>query len=210
MTETFMKNRTMDRKSFLKTLGKAGVCACAAAGGLRTALALDPSQAKPGDVTPERAVKRMEFADHWVKRFFDVLDQTTDAESRKKLMMANGKTCFREWIQETKQEIKPVSFEQWAQKAAQESKREGLRVEGNVIYFEFDSSAETGQASPEGICLCPMVESKPAGMSPTYCLCSVGYVQEMHELRFGRKAEVELLDSVLMGGKRCRFKITVL
>lgn len=204
-----MKNRTMDRKSFLKSLGKAGVCACAAAGGLRTALALAPDQAKPGDATPERAVKRMEFADHWVKRFFDVLDQTIDTESRKKLMMANGKTCFREWIQETKQEIKPVSFEQWAQKAAQESKREGLRVEGNVIYFEFDSSAETGQASPEGICLCPMVESKPAGMSPTYCLCSVGYVQEMHELRFGRKAEVELLDSVLMGGKRCRFKITV-
>jgi len=204
-----MKNGAMDRKSFLKSIGKAGACACAAAGGLRTALALPPDQAKPGDVTPERAVKRMEFVDHWVKRFFDVLDQTIDPESRKKLMMANGKTCFREWIQETKQEIKPISFEQWAEKAAKDPKREGLRVEGNVIYFEFTGSAETGQESPEGICLCPMVESKPAGMSATYCLCSVGYVKEMHELRFGRKAEVELLDSVLMGGKRCQFKITV-
>jgi Family of unknown function (DUF6144) len=172
-------------------------------------LALAPDQAKPGDATPERAVKRMEFADHWVKRFFDVLDQTIDAESRRKLMMANGKTCFREWIQETKQEIKPINFEQWAEKAANDPKREGLRVEGNIIYFQFTGSAETGQESPEGICLCPMVESKPAGMSPTYCLCSVGYVQEMHELRFGRKAEVELLDSVLRGGKRCQFKITV-
>jgi hypothetical protein len=199
----------MDRKSFLKSIGKAGVCACAAAGGLRQALALTPEQAKPGDKTPERAVKRMEFADHWVKRFFDVMDQTLDEESRRKLMMTNGKTCLREWIQESKQEIKPTSFEQWAEKAAQNPKREGLRVEGNVIYFEFDSSAETGEASAEGICLCPLVESKPAGMSPTYCLCSLGYVKEMHELRFGRKAEVELLDSVLRGGKRCRFKITV-
>ena len=204
-----MKNGTMDRKSFLKSLGRAGACACAAAGGLRAALALPTGQTKPGDKTPERAVKRMEFADHWVKRFFDVLDQTIDAESRRKLMMTNGRTCFREWIQETKQEIKPINFEQWAEKVAKGPKREGLKVEGNVIYYQFDSSAETGQESPEGICLCSLVESKPAGMSQTYCLCSVGYVKEMNELRFGRKAEVELVDSVLMGGKRCRFKITM-
>jgi Family of unknown function (DUF6144) len=204
-----MKTGTMDRKSFLKSLGKAGVCACAAAGGLRTALAFAPDQAKPGDSKPERAVKRMEFAAHWVKRFFDVMDGTLDLESRQKLMMANGKKCFREWIEETKQEIKPVNFEQWAEKTAKGPKREGLKVEGNVIHFEFTGSAETGKASPEGICLCPMVESKPAGMSATYCLCSLGYVKEMHELRFGRKAEVELLDSVLKGGKRCKFKITV-
>jgi hypothetical protein len=31
----------------------------------------------------------------------------------------------------------------------------------------------------------------------------------MHEMRFGRPVEVELLDSVLRGGKRCKFKITV-
>ena len=204
-----MNKGTMDRKSFLRSIGKAGVYACTAAGGLRAALGLPPVQSKPGDKTPERAVKRMEFADHWVKRFFDVLDRTLDETSRRNLMLANGKTCLREWIQESKQEIKPVSFEQWAEKVAKDPKREGLKVEGNVISFQFDSSVETGQESAEGICLCPLVESKPAGMSPTYCLCSVGYVQEMHELRFGRKAEVELLDSVLMGGKWCRFKITL-
>jgi predicted hydrocarbon binding protein len=55
-----------------------------------------------------------------------------------------------------------------------------------------------------------MVESKPEGMSATYCHCSVGYVQKMNELKFGRSVDVELIDSVLMGGKRCKFKITVL
>jgi len=44
---------------------------------------------------------------------------------------------------------------------------------------------------------------------PAFCLCSVGYVKEMHERTFGRSCEVELLDSVLYGGKRCRFRITV-
>jgi hypothetical protein len=211
-TEELMKNEVMDRKSFLKSLGKAGACAgaCACAAGLRAALALEPGQAKPGDQTPERAVKRMEFSDMWVKRLFAVMDQTLDASSRTKLMMANGKTCYRDWIRDSKQEISQVDFAIWAERAAKAANRDDLRVEGNVIYFQYQSSAETGQASPEGVCLCPMVESKPAGLSPTYCLCSVGYVKEMHELRFGRRVEVELLDSALMGGKRCKFKITVL
>jgi len=206
-----MNKGTMDRKSFLTSLGKAGACAgaCAAAGGLRAALALEPGQAKPGDKTPERAVKRMEFSDAWVKRFFDVMDQTLDAASRTKLMMANGRTCYRDWIRDSKQETRQVDFATWAERA-KAANRDDLKVEGNVIYFQYQSSAETGQASPEGVCLCPMVESKPAGLSPTYCLCSVGYVKEMHELRFGRKAEVELLDSVIRGGKRCKFKVTVL
>jgi hypothetical protein len=89
-------------------------------------------------------------------------------------------------------------------------KRDDLSIDGNVIWYRFSSSAETGEASPEGVCLCPLAESKPAGMSTTYCYCSVGYVKESFELRFDRKVDVELTDSVLKGGKRCSFKITVI
>jgi hypothetical protein len=46
-------------------------------------------------------------------------------------------------------------------------------------------------------------------ISPTYCHCSVGYVKEMHERMFGKPVAAELEDSVLRGGRRCRFKITV-
>jgi len=88
-------------------------------------------------------------------------------------------------------------------------KDDTYRVEGNTICVQFTSAAESGQPSKEGACLCPFVESKPAGLSPTCCFCSVGYVKVMHEMRLGRPVEVELLDSVLKGGKRCRFKITV-
>lgn len=200
----------MDRKEFFKTAGKLGIgaCFCGAAGGLGTALAGIPGQVQPGDKTAERAVKRMEFADIWIKRFFDVMDKTLDEETRAKLMSLNGKTCFDDWIRESKQEITPVAFEEWAKKAA-ERKEDGFKVEGNVIHYQYNGSAETGGAVEAGICLCPMVESMPAGLSPTYCHCSVGYVKEMFELRFNRKVDVELLDSVLRGGKRCKFKITV-
>jgi len=205
-----MIDEAIDRKQFLKSVGKAGVCACAAAAGLRTALGQTVVPPKPGDKTAERAVKRLEFADHWVKRFFDILDQTVDAETRKKLMVANGRACYCDWIRESKQTIKPVDFETWAEKANKGKKQEGFRIDGRVIHFQYNTSAETGAAASQGVCLCPMVESKPAGMSATYCLCSTGYVKEMHELLFGRKVDVELVDSVLRGGNRCRFKITVL
>ena len=34
-------------------------------------------------------------------------------------------------------------------------------------------------------------------------------LNEMHERILGRPVEVEIVDSVLRGGKRCKFKMTV-
>jgi hypothetical protein len=199
----------MDRKSFLKSAGTFCVGSCLCVAGLHKALAQDSTDVKPGAATPERAVKRMEFADGWIRRFMGALDGTLDPAARKKVMMANGKSCFSEWIQ-SQGGVRSVAFDAWADRVREHPPADGsVRVEGHTIYFEYTSSAETGQDSPEGVCLCPMVESKPTGLSPTYCLCSVGYVKEMHEQRFGRRCDVELLDSVLRGGQRCRFKITV-
>jgi len=206
-----MKKTPINRKEFFRTAGRLGfgACLCGAAGGLGTALAGIQAQPQPGEKTKERAVKRMEFADTWLKRFFDVFDQTLDEGTRKKLMMLNGKTCYRDWIKETKQEIKPLVFEEWAKRVAAGAPRSDLKVEGNVIHYQYNGSAETGGAIGESICLCPMAEGKPAGLSPTYCYCSLGYVKEIFELKFNRKVEVELVDSVLKGAKRCQFKITV-
>ena len=207
-----MTDKKMDRKQFFRMVGKgcAGACMCAAIGGMESALAENPGASQPGDKSSERAVKRMEFVDQWLKRFFSVMDHTLDPETRKKLMMTNGKTCFQDWIRDTKQENKQIDFEKWKDAVLRRPRREGFRIEGNTIYFQYNSSAETGSASPEGVCLCPMVESMPPGLSPNYCDCSLGYVKEMHESRFGRQVNVELLDTVLRGGKRCKFKITVI
>lgn len=205
-----MTKRTVDRMGFLKAVGQAGACACAcAAAGAVPAVMARAEEAAPDSKTGERALKRVQFADKWVKRFFDAVDQTLDPAARKKLMMANGSACFRSHVQESGKEIKPVEFEKWAEDAAK-SPRPGLKVEGKSIWFQFSTSAETGGAPPEGACLCPMAESKPAGLSPTYCFCSLGYVQEMYARRFGREVDVELLESVLSGGKQCRFKVTVI
>lgn len=206
-----MSDKSMGRKQFLASVGLCGMgsCTCILGGRAASLFAQESKSEAPQQAKKPRSQERIDFAEKWVTRFFDVLDANLDPETRKKIMLANGRVCFLEWIKETGQQIKPVSLERFADWVKSNVKDETYRVEGNTIYMQYTSAAETGQPSKEGACLCPFVESKPAGLSPTYCLCSVGYVKVMHELRFGRPVEVELLDSVLKGGKRCKFKITV-
>lgn len=151
----------------------------------------------------------MKFAEGWIKKFMDAVDSTLDKDTRKRLMMANGKACYLAWIAETKQQIQPITLEQFTNWIKTRCTDGSYRVEGNAILFQYMSAAETGQAAAEGACLCPMVENKPQGLSSTYCDCSVGYVKVMHEMLLNRPVEVELVDSVLKGGKRCKFKLTV-
>jgi hypothetical protein len=206
-----MIDRSMNRKQFLGSVGRCGLgsCSCILGGKAASLLAQESKPDAPQPAKKPRSQERIEFAEKWVTRFFDVLDANLDTEARKKIMMANGRVCFLEWIKETGKQIKPVTLEQFAAWVRSNIKDDTYRVDGNTVYMQYTWAAETGQLSQEGACLCPFIESKPAGLSPTYCLCSVGYVKVMHEMRFGRPVEVELLDSVLKGGQRCKFKITI-
>jgi hypothetical protein len=206
-----MNDSSMNRKEFLSNMGKVcvGACVCAAAGGLTNLRAEEPKQAAPPAAEPPRSEARINFAEGWVKRFLDAVDGTLDKETRKKLLMANGKACYLAWIADTKQTIQPVTLERFRKWITENVKDGSYRIDGNAIYFQYMNAAETGQAAAEGACLCPLVESKPNGLSSTYCQCSIGYVKAMHELLLNRTVEVELVDSVLMGGKRCQFKLMV-
>jgi predicted hydrocarbon binding protein len=206
-----MSNSPMNRKRFLTNLGKCcvGSWLFAAMSSFEDLQAQDKSEPTPPEKATPRAQERIEFAEKWVKRFFDILDGNVDKQTREKIMMANGKGCFQNWIKETGQQIRPTTLEKlkaWAEKNATDG---SLRVEGNDIYYQFMQAAETGLPSEEGACLCTLVETKPAGLSGTYCLCSVGYVQEWYSQLLARPVTVELMESVLMGGKRCKFKISV-
>lgn len=204
-----MEVEYMNRKEFLSGIGKACACSCACA----LAASLDPAHAqestKQTEIRP-RSQERMEFAEKWTVRFFDVLDANLDEPTRKKIMMANGKACLLASQKEAKRQPRttPLTLEDFA-KRVKEKESSDYRVEENVLYFQYTAAAETGLPSPGNHCLCPMVESKPAGLSPTFCLCSLGYVKEMHEQMFMKPVEVELLSSVLRGDPSCKFKITV-
>jgi hypothetical protein len=204
-----MEGNPMNRKQFLTGIGKICACSCVCALAAKLGEASAQNSTKQSPKRP-RNDERMEFAEKWAVRFFAVLDTNLDAATRKQIMMANGKACLLSWQKETNQKprVQPVSLESFA-KQVKEKGLKDYQIEGNVIYFQFNAAAETGSPSPENHCLCPMVETKPAGLSPTYCLCSLGYVKEMHEQIFQKPVEADLLSSVLRGHPRCKFKITV-
>ncbi len=191
----------INRQDFLKYTGL-GICACAATLCPGVGLAKGIMQ----DSTHETPInEKMNFAQIWVKRFFDVLDSQLDESTRKKLMEENGKRCFQGSSPSTEPPIKPEEF---VQKMQGWVGKENCRMEGNIVYFNYVSNPR-GLRVADGYCLCPIVEKGPEGLSGTYCQCSVGYVHAMFEKATGKKVSVELLESLKRGGKGCKFKITL-
>jgi len=71
-------------------------------------------------------------------------------------------------------------------------------------------SPRVGRSFGDGqYCMCPLVESGPPGLSPTFCLCSTGYVREIFERQLARPVTVELVESLKTGGRDCVFRVTV-
>ena len=202
----------MERRNFLASLGKCGlsvgllsIMPSVLAGEEKTAGVIRPED--DPNVIKHSCTEKMEFAEEWVKKFMGVLDENLDEPTRNKVMECNGKVCFSSYLKKEGHVINPVSFDRfvkWAENVTDGS----IRIEGNTIYFAYMSNYQ-GKPAPEEMCLCPFVESKPSGLSPTYCQCSVGYVREYFSRILGRPVKVELQESVLRGGKRCRFKIDV-
>ncbi|MCX6835422.1 MAG: DUF6144 family protein [candidate division Zixibacteria bacterium] len=209
-----MDEPQMNRKEFLTNVGKYCLCSCVCAMGgvLGSVRADEPNQPAEEQVPPEkkpRSQERIEFAEKWVVRFFGVLDANLDEATRAKVMRANGRRCYIDWITETNQQIRPITLDQMKRWIDENVKDGSISYDGNVIYYQYMGAAETGLLSEEHHCLCPLVETNPAGLSSTYCQCSVGYVKEQHDRLFGKPVEVELLAAVLRGDPRCKFKITV-
>lgn len=58
-------------------------------------------------------------------------------------------------------------------------------------------------------CYCPCVKRVDKLLSKTWCYCTVGYTRNMFENVLDRKVEVELIESVKMGGKECMIKMNL-
>lgn len=204
----------MKRSQFCKNLLAPGiVCSCAfglSAGILPDQISKpDPEHRLNPDETP--CSEKMDFTQKWVKRFFDILDQQVDEETRKKLMQTNGAACAKGAYGELTSS-EPASLEDIDAKISQWQQglgKENIHREGNTIFFNYVGSPK-GVKISDGYCLCPMIENGPATLSPTYCQCSVGYVKYMfRKLITFKPVEVELLESLRSGGKACRFKVNI-
>lgn len=201
----------MKRSDFFKSLLTPGI-ACGCAVGLVPTCLLSKAQntKSPMDNPNETPCdEKMQFAQKWVKRFFEIVDQQLDKETRIQLMQSNGAACAKDAYGEFTND-KPATIEDIDQKIVAWQKnlgKENIYRQDSVIFFNYVANPK-GLKISDGYCLCPLIENKPETLSPTYCQCSVGYVKYMFQ-RFitFRPVEVELLESLRSGGKACRFKI---
>ena len=121
-------------------------------------------------------------------------------------MKANGRACHEGST--GGRTVAPEEVDAFIARMRSHIGDEAIRREGDTVYFNYVGNPR-GLKVADGYCLCPLVETGPAGLSGTYCWCSVGYVQHMFEVAVGRPAKVDLLESLKRGGKGCKFKITL-
>ncbi|MEA4823699.1 MAG: DUF6144 family protein [Clostridiaceae bacterium] len=67
--------------------------------------------------------------------------------------------------------------------------------EGEALFFSYPT------------CYCSCVKRVSGPVSPTWCLCTLGYAKELFDYVLGCDTEVELIESVKAGGSRCVIKI---
>jgi hypothetical protein len=93
------------------------------------------------------------------------------------------------------QELKATNpdIETWAN--SEKAKAAGLFYENGFLYLQFD------------FCPCPMLAEVDHLESKTWCECTTGYSKVLFEKAFHCKVDVELLESIKAGDKRCLMKM---
>lgn len=217
----------MYRKDFLKRVTQAGVglCWCSAAigkamnanGTVQPLVKSRPDEPdwitglekrmKDGSLTPDW--RRIEFAESWVKKLMENMDQVLTQKEKKALMQACGRSCFIDAFGiASESPPTPDALDNFIQSYQQRGETE-IRREGNTVFFQYGKAEQNtyGLRITDGFCMCPLVESGPEELSPTYCQCSAGYLKELFGRLTGKSVEVEVLESLRTGGSICRFKI---
>ncbi|MBN2171361.1 MAG: hypothetical protein JW819_08580 [Candidatus Krumholzibacteriota bacterium] len=211
----------MDRKQFLKALGASGLCCVAAWARTLPGRAGEPAgdadwiedlerRLVRGAETPG-AVKADKAAD-WIKSLMDHMDAALDPEARGQLLRACGRSCYDRAFG-VAGDRRPSAEEAARYLRALEEGGYALERDGDAVSFTFswgrDHQNPWGLTMRDGYCMCPLVESGPPGLSPTFCQCSTGYVAELFRRRTGGPVEVELLESLKTGGSDCVFRVTL-
>ncbi len=181
----------MNRKEFIKSACQIGV-----ASGAFLIAESDGCCAMPSEQEDQSVNRREKFTQDWIRTLMNNMDSQMDEATRIKLMEASGRACARRDAVNAAKECKGdldkflATMRKWVG-------ADNVRKDGNKVHLVYSK------------CLCPMVQSGTDRLSDTYCNCSRGWVKEMFETVHGKPVEVRLTESIMRGGKACRFVVQV-
>jgi hypothetical protein len=181
------------RNEFLKCCA-AGVCSCVAM--------ILPEVATAETSTPniEQLNSQLEASRIRYAKLVDILEESLDEDTRKRIFDSLGRECARQFRNRTYDKYKGdlpgflrsvEGPDGWAVKTEYDEKVGIIRV--------FDRGPH---------CTCPLV--KEGLTSGAQCDCTLGWQRETYSAILGRPVDGALEESILRGGKRCVFRMTVL
>ena len=211
----------MDRKQFFRQSLLAGLGCCGAAmaygrikgnpGMLADSLKEDLTQRiRNGAKSPDW--RKMEEALVKFRAMMEQMDAQLDEKTKIKILNGCGRSCFINAFGVADERKPSPERADAALKALEKSGMDVRREKETItIFYRWGAKQNPyGLSMKEGYCMCPIVESGAPGMPKTYCNCSAGYVKEGLERSTGKTVlKVEVLESILLGSKDCRFKVVM-
>lgn len=192
----------MRRNEFLKACG-AGFCGCglmsllaplAASAGLADGKQVTSGSAAPAEI--DLLKQQLDGARERFAKLVTIMGEDLDGASRARILTRLGRQCA--------QSYRPL-FEKYR------GNPRGFHELVKTAWLESaETDAETGVllvAGKPAPCACPLVK---AGRTPAdFCQCSAGWQEEAYSTVLDKPVSVEIVETVLRGGKRCGFGITV-
>jgi predicted ArsR family transcriptional regulator len=182
----------MKRNEFLKSACTAGMCSCV---GL-TMLSGDSLVALSDD-TKKESDWRLGFIRKRFAKLIEGLDSSLDEKTKVHILENLGRTCANENRDSfAKFKNNPEGFleniqRQYAERTEYNKEAKTIRIVGRK----------------QESCFCPFVDK--AIMPKDFCNCTIGFNKESFETVLGKPVDVKIEESVLRGGERCTFLITI-
>jgi predicted ArsR family transcriptional regulator len=188
----------INRKDFVKGCTAAicgsGIC-CA---GKESAAQV--REERPGECDPKQLAEVPDRADAARLRFsklIQIIQDSLPEDGRKQILHALGGKCADTYraalLDRYKGDI------------------EGFLAEGRrswmaeAVYDRENGTIRIVDKAPS--CSCPMV--KVGTTPPSFCDCTLGWQEQAYSEILGRRVRAELEESILRGGKRCVYRITI-
>ena len=182
----------MDRKEFLQSSCKYGICSAALIAqslGITTATAQTATTEDIDAIKGEKA-----FVEHWLEDLLNTMETVLDRETQLKIVGGCGVGCYNR--HQFKQDIAAKGKGNVDKLIEAYKQNYSIERDGDVVHIRYGDT-----------CYCPAAKNRPAKPDDVHCECTRMTHQTIFETALDRPIKVELLESVRRGGKTCHLVV---
>ena len=182
----------MNRKEFINSLCKLGVCSCAGIG----LFAYDEVNAKDDNEEIKELKGKFKFTQYRIAKLIEIMYSTLEEKTCQEILEKLGRECGK--VFEVYKKYRG-NIEGYIDEVARKYHKE-------VKYDQISGRIEIISDKRED-CVCSLATKEFT--PPTFCDCSAGLFKEEYETVLEKSVNVGVIESVLRGAERCVFEISI-